>query len=155
MARTHGKGRVSIEGSRELQAVVVAIKQLDADTRKNIREQTRAVARPEWEKALAKRARWEQDRELIVRTARVTVSDQNVTVTAATQKRKALKGGATPFSEGKSFEFGHPTEKQLPPVVKGGRVFYRAAADMIPRILALWAQTAVRTAAEALEGGKR
>lgn len=147
--------RVSIYGLRELQAVVVAIKALDADTRKHIRAQTRAVARPEWTEALRRQAKSEQEHRLLVATSRVTVTDQGVQVTAATQKRKALKGGATPYSEGKSFEFGNSRYKQLPRDTKGGRVFYPAAAEMIPRLLALWAQTAVRAAAEALEGGKR
>lgn len=144
--------RIRIGNSRELQAVVVAISQLDAEVRKQIRTQTRAVARPEWEDALRKQATSEQEHKLLVRTSRVTVSDQSVQVTAATQKRKALRGGASPYSEGKSFEFGNSRYKQLPRDTKGGRVFYPAAAEMIPRILALWAQTAVRTAAEALEG---
>jgi hypothetical protein len=147
-------GRISTKESRELQAVVVAIKALDADTRKEIRTRTRAMARQEWTEALARRATSEQQRRLIVKTARVNVTDQGVQVTAATQKRGGLSGGATPYDEGKSFEFGNSKKKYLPPSRRQGYVFWPAAADMVPRLLALWAQTAVRTAMEALEGKK-
>jgi hypothetical protein len=147
--------RVSALGNAELRATVLAVKALDKDIRKNIRTQTRSVAGREWTEALRSEAKTVQQSRMLVKTARVRVSDQNVMVTSASSKRRALSGGATPFQHGKAFEFGsHKGHgRQLPPVKRGGYVFYPAAAEMIPRLLSLWSQTTFRTVAEALEGG--
>lgn len=89
---------------------------------------------------------------MLVATARVKVSDQNVTVTSASSKRKALSGGATPYRMGKAYEFGSRRVPGAKGTNRSGYVFYPAAAKMIPRLLALWSQTTFRVIAEALEG---
>lgn len=166
-------GRVSVLDSRELQATIFAIKAVPTELRKQIRQQTRAVAGKEWTRALAERSLDLPTSRMLVQTARIAVSDQNIKVRSATSKRKALSRGAIPVLHGKAFEFGtnrdkvrtyqsrrgqtrfkvtRHTARQMPPVTRGGRVFYPAVAEMVPRILALWTQTTVRTIGEALEG---
>jgi hypothetical protein len=91
---------------------------------------------------------------MLAQTARITVSDQSVRVRSASSKRKALSGGATPFEQGKGFEFGSNKThgRQMPRPRRRGYVFYPALAEMAPRIIALWVQTSVRVVYNALEG---
>lgn len=149
-------GRVSALGSPELRAIVLSLKQVERGIRKDIRTETRTIAVAQWQDELARRARTEQAARMLVRTARVKVSDQNVTLTSASSKRKALSGGATPYRMGKAWEFGSPrTDRQRygwPAPNRAGYVFYPAAAVIIPRLLALWGQIVFRRIAESLEG---
>lgn len=109
------------------------------------------------------------------KTARAAVSDRNVTLRAAATG-KPLRGGLD-FRERQwgAFEFGtsnrkrtttytatstkgkrytvhdRHTRRQLPVRRAKGWVFYPAAAEAIPRIAALYAQTAMRLLHEAIE----
>lgn len=145
---------VSVRQSAHLKATVLALKAAPKSIRADVRKQTRAVAGPEWMRALEAEATTVQESRMLVATARITVSDQSVKVTSAGSKRKALSGGATPIGQGKAFEFGSNKGhgRQLPPVRRGGYVFYPALAEMAPRIISLWVQTAVRVVHNALEG---
>ena len=93
-------------GSRELQAVILALRTLDRDTRKEIRTHVRTMARPEWQKALDENASGRPlEHQVLARTGRVRVSDQNVTLTSATVGR-ALEGGLQPKQDYHAVEFG-------------------------------------------------
>jgi hypothetical protein len=144
-------GRVSVLNSRELRATVTALKALPRELRKEIRIRTRNVAGPEWSKAMASAADTDQESRVLVKTARINVSDQNIRVRSASSRRKVLSGGLVPITGNKPIEFGN-RHKQFKPRNRRGYVFYPAAAEMIPRILALWVQTTFRTIAESLEG---
>lgn len=171
---------ISAYSSRELLAIIAALKAAPADWRRAIRSETRSVALKEWTTALERRAASVPEvstalvSATLVRTARVKVSDQNVTLTAASVGRK-LKGGLLPSEKWAGIEFGanreafteyratrggrafsvkRRTKRQLPPRARGGHVAYPAASEVIPRIAALWAQTVARSIHEALEGGR-
>lgn len=165
--------RIDVFKSRELLATIYAIRSIDKTLQKQIRTQTKQVAAPEWTKALAERADTRLEHRVIVGTSVVTVSNQNVRVQAA-GKGRALRGGLQPTRDYNAVEFGANTERatyqrrsrkgrmhsvtrvintQLKPHSGNrGYVFWPAAREMVPRMARLWAQTTVRTIANALEG---
>ena len=166
-------GRISIVASRPLRTVVTAMKRLPAENRKQIRTQTRLIIAPEWRKAVEAEAASALERRVIASTARVAVSDRNVTLRAAGSGR-ALRGGLVPNRDNRAVEFGggrerkatyasrsrrgktyqvtRHTQRQLPPFRRQGYVFYPAVAKMVPRIAALWAQTWARGFLDAKDG---
>lgn len=145
---------VSVRQSAHLRATVLALRAAPREIRADVRKQTRLVAVPAWRAALEQQATTVQQSRMLVNTARITVSDQSVRVRSASSKRRVLSGGATPYQHGKAFEFGSNRGhgRQLPAARRGGYVFYPALAEMAPRIISLWVQTAVRVVYEALEG---
>lgn len=164
--------RISVHSSRQLQAIILAGKQLDREVRSEIRKQNRQVIIPEWQKAVAEHASTRFEHRVLGSTARAQVSDQNVQLKAA-HIGKALAGGLKPSEIWWVAEFGanraqrrnyvgtrggksfpvrdRRTTQQLRPRNPKGFVVYPAAANIIPRIAALWAQTTVRTLHEMFE----
>ena len=170
--------RISVWNSRELLAVILAIRQAPREIQQQIRQQTKAITSEEWKRAMAEQASIvnaaRPTSRVLVQTARVSVSNQNVRLSSATVGRR-LKGGLNPKTDYAGFEFGgnpqkrttytatsrkgrrytvhnRHTARQLPRRNKKGWVFYPAAAHMVPRFAALFAQTTVRAIAEAFEG---
>lgn len=144
--------RISVFESRELQALIIVMKGLPREIAKQVRRQSRQVIEPEWRKALAEEAGdYRPGQRLFAQTGRVAVSDQNVTLKAATIGR-GLSGGLGP-SEWHAIEFGgdRDVSPHLRPRRRKGYVVFPAAAQIIPRIAALWAQTTVRTIHEEVE----
>lgn len=143
--------RISAHSSQEIQAVILATKAVDRELRKQIRQHTRQMVLPEWQKAVAEHAHTRLEQRVLGATARALVSDQNVTLKAAHIGR-SLSGGAKPPSIARGVEFGSGSgHKQFKSRNNRGYVFFPAAAGIIPRIAALWAQTAARTLHEAFE----
>lgn len=166
--------RISVYSSRELQGLIARLKTVDRETRKQIRQATKASAAPIWQQTITEHGTTRLEQRVLVKTARVTVSDQNVTLTSAGSARR-LPGGLIPNQDYHVVEFGAPdresfrpyearskagryftvnrrTRRQLRDRKRTGYVVYPAAADAIPRIAALWVQTAVRTLHELIEG---
>lgn len=166
--------RISTRASDELRATVQALKLMDRDLRKIIRQVTQSEMSPEWPKSLAQYTTTRLENAVLVQTARVSVSDQNVMLKSATVGRK-LAGGAKPSEiaravefganretrttyrarsrKGKSYSITRRTRRQFRPVKKNGYVVYQAAADLAPRFASLWVQTTVRQFHEAIEAG--
>lgn len=164
--------RVSAYSSRQLQAVIVALKHTDRDTRKQIRTQTKTIIDPIWRKTVAEHATTRLEQRVLAQTARVAVSDQNVTLKSAVVGKRLL-GGLNPKTDyaavefgaerghyrqyearsrkGRSFTVKRRTTMQLRDRKRTGHVVYPAASEVIPRLLALWAQTVARSLHEALE----
>lgn len=164
--------RISVSESRVLQALIAAMKTMDRETAKNIRRFTKSEMDPAWRQAVAEHARTSLDHAVLASTARLAVSDQNVTLKSASVGR-SLSGGLSPKADfaavefgvnrdktatytatsrkGKPFKVTRHTQRQMPPRVRKGRVVYPAAADIIPRLASLWVQTVVRTFHEQLE----
>lgn len=162
--------RISAYSSKQLQAVIQASKQIDRELRKQIRQHTREVVRPEWERAVREHASTRLEHRVFGSTARAQVSDQNVQLQAA-KIGKALSGGLKPSLNyapvefgaglrqqtyttqraGKTFTVKRTTGRQFRPPKRQGYVVYPAAANIIPRIAALWVQTTARTIHEAFE----
>lgn len=147
--------RVSATASPALRATILAIKTVDRDVRRDVRQQTKAVAAPAWQRALDHAAHTVQETRTIADTAKITVSDQNVRVRAGAGRRRVLSGGATPAGTARGFEFGSARRKQFKRFNRRGYVFYPAVVEMGPRILALWTQTTLRRIHLALEGSSR
>jgi len=166
-------GFVSVLDSRELRATLYAIKAAPTAIRKDVRQETRAVIGKEWNRALREQSATVPQSRVLVDTARVRVSDQQVVLTSAASKRKVASGGLVPFDAGKGMEFGagrnrvrsyrshrrgttftvkRHTTRQMPRIRRTGYVVYPAFAEVAPRALALWVQTTVRVIANALEG---
>lgn len=145
---------VSVRQSAQLKATVLALQAAPREIRGDVRKQTRAVAAPEWKAAMERNATTVQQTRMLVATARITTTDMTVRVRSAGSRRKALSGGATPVQYGRAWEFGarRPHGRQLPRARPSGYVFYPALAEMAPRIISLWVQTAMRVVHNALEG---
>lgn len=170
--------RISVWNSRELLATILAIRQAPTEMQKQIRQQTKTITSEEWKRAMGEHASTVNaarvTSRVLVQTARVAVSNQNVRLSSATVGRR-LKGGLEPKVHYYALEFGanpdtrttytatsrkgrkftvhqRHTARQLPRRLKAGWVFGPAVADMVPRIAALWVQTTVRVIAEAFEG---
>lgn len=164
--------RISVFESKELQATLLALRGFDKDLKKQIRTHTKRIAQPQWQKSVREHAETRLEQRVLADTARVQVSDQNVMLRSAHIGR-ALTGGLKPSENWAGVEFGGDQEKastysatsrtgtsykvtrrtrrQLRPRKKTGYAVFPAAADMIPKIAALWVQTTVRTFHETLE----
>lgn len=146
--------RIDARSSRELQALILSVRRANKAVQAEIRTHTKTMAAPEWQKAVAEQALSRFEHVVLVSTARVTVSNQNVTLKAGGLAKK-LSGGGRAYEVAKGAEFGSGQArrtKQFRPFNRKGYVVYPAAAGIIPRLAALWAQTAARTFYEALEG---
>lgn len=162
--------RIDIRGSRELQDVVIALKNSDADVRSAIRAQTKSALTTPWLQAIQKRAHTRLESRVIASTATVAVSDQNIRIQSAAKGRK-LSGGLQPKVDYGPVEFGafhakktytrkgHRVTRNTTAQFKGrdrsGIVFYDAAREMIPRLASLWVQTVVKTYADIFDGKGR
>jgi hypothetical protein len=164
--------RISAFSSPELQATLLALHGFDKDLKKQIRAQTKLHAQPMWQEAVNGNVTTRLEARVLGQTARVQVSDQNVTLRAA-HIGKSLSGGLNPKTQWAAVEFGadikakrtytatsstgrnytvkRRTSAQLRPRRRKGYVVYPAAQEVIPRLAALWAQTTVRTFHESLE----
>lgn len=159
--------RIDVQGSRELQDVILALKNSDAETRRAIRTFTKAEITRPWLEAINKEAGDILERRVIAATATVAVSDQNIRIQSAAKGRK-LSGGLQPKLDYGPVEFGAAGKKksymrkghrvtrnttaQFKPRNRKGYVFFPAARLMIPRLARLWVQTVVKTYADIFEG---
>ncbi|WP_295012493.1 hypothetical protein [uncultured Microbacterium sp.] len=163
--------RLDVLKSRELLATIYAIRSLDKTIQKMIRQETKSIAAPEWTKALTKRANTALEQQVIVNTAVVSVSNQNVRAQSA-NKGRPLSGGLNPKTDYPAVEWGADDDTQVYErrSRKGGmhsvkrhtaRQFKRRSSgyvwgptvqEMIPRLARLWVQTTVRTIANAIDG---
>jgi hypothetical protein len=176
---------VSALASREIRAVLLALKQAEPEIRKAVNNQSKQVILPVWRQEIAEatslsggktqRARF----KVLSSTAKVTVGNKGVTLTAATTG-KPLSGGLDGKTYWYALEFGatqralrtvRSTSKlgkhyvmknrdihaQLDPRNYGGKTraqgysFYPAARETVPRILSLWVQTSVKTLIDIVE----
>lgn len=165
--------RVSAYSSRELLLVLRGLRNVDKETKKHLRSNLKGMALEAWKQALARHADTRLEHRVLVDTARVRVSDQNVRLTSASLSR-SLTGGLKPSQSYGPVEFGaspRPGATESVRNKKGtqfertrdpnrpfkkpnrrGYVVYPSAASVIPRILAMYVQTFVRAIHEALEG---
>lgn len=162
--------KIDVHSSRELQALILSIRQANKEVQAQIRRHTKPMAQSAWQKGLSQEAMTSFEHRVLVDTARVSVSNQNVRLKAGSLARKLSGGGRardlakqaefgaglkriqyTGRRGGKSFPVTRTSGGQFRPWKKTGHVAYPAAARIIPRIAALWTQTAVRTFHEALE----
>jgi len=167
--------RIDARSSRELRAILAALKGADREIQQQIRQQTKRAIVPDWQRALAREASSLPQHKVLATTGTASVSNQNVKLASATKGRR-LSGGLSPREQFGAYEFGakvkrstytqrsrkgksyrvtRTTGRQFPAYNAKGLVFYPAVKRMVPRVASLWAQITVRVIAEALEGKGR
>lgn len=169
---------VSALASREIRALLLALKQAEPTIRKEVNNRSKLAVTEIWKQELASTAAGafgKQQRaraKVLVNTAKATVGNRGVTLTSATTGRP-LKGGLNPKTQWHALEFGgdkrvrtvsstsklgrsykltRDVNAQLDPRKQGGYVIWPTVATTTPRILSLWIQTAVKTLVELVEG---
>lgn len=162
---------ISVFGSREIRAVVLAIKLASRDLRNDLNRATRETMNPVWRSLVEQHAVTPLDRAVIAKGARILPGNPPVAVAATSRRR--LKGGLVPADKWHAVEFGadrdktttydrksprgtvhsvtRHTARQLPDRRRDGRVAFRAFAEIAPRMVALWVQLVVKKYAEAAE----
>lgn len=164
--------RLDVLKSRELLATIYALRAIDKTLATQIRRHVKAIGQPEWSKALAERADSKLEHRVLVDTAVLSVSNQNVRLQSAS-KGRALKGGLQPKTQYAPVEYGAAAKKvtyqrrsqkgkthsvtrntraPFKAPRRGGHVFGPASKSMVPRFASLFVQTTVKTIANALEG---
>ena len=162
--------QISVFESPQLQGVILALAGMDRELAAQLRKATKTVTLNEWRSAVAHEALTLFEQRVLVASARVAVRNNNVSLRSG-QLAKKLSGGAPTYALTPGVEFGagvHPIKSHSSKGKtytrssgsvfrkrnKAGYVVYPAAAEVIPRIAALWVQTVVRTFHEAIGGGR-
>lgn len=163
-------GRISLLVSRDLQTLVQVARGLDREVAARLRKHTRAEAEPVFQEEVRGRVTTRLETRVISDTARVAVSDMNVTLKTATIGKvhgvpaSVLApgtefGGVAAKTVTSTSKRGKSYTRRMGRVFKqprsGGYVFHPAVRDVIPRMASLWMQTARRTVAEEFEKGAR
>lgn len=166
--------RVDVSTSDQLADVVASLKELDGKLSDQIGMQTRRFgAGRDWQQAIDARVKGHLQQKVLGDTATVLPAAANLTLQAGNASGRLQGGradGSSTFSGlARVLEFGTDRDKVSAYMVRGkvrhrhasrampyarpkGNVVYPAAQKVIPGIVSLWVQTAVRTIAEALEG---
>jgi hypothetical protein len=162
-----GSGRISLLIDSPLRTVTLAMRGLDGEVRKQINSHTKRNAEPMWKEATRANADNRLQTRVLADTARVGVTDLNVTLRAGGAGRlssgtstgilsAAVAFGANPGKliatrsrAGRQYKRKQGAAFNRPR--RGGYVVYPAAREVIPRIASLRVQTVIRTVHEAIE----
>lgn len=165
---------LSVRGSRELQAVVLAMKAMRREIRNDINRATREVMNPVWRGLIEKRAKLQIERRTLGTGVRVAAGNPPALLAAGS--RRALSGGLVPAEQWQAIEFGvgnhqerttytrrsknggthrvtRRTKAQFLPRNPKGYVVWPAVEEIAPRLASLWVQLVVRKVHEAVEKG--
>ncbi|TDE91588.1 hypothetical protein EXU48_15695 [Occultella glacieicola] len=170
---------LSVEDHRELQAAVLALKAAPRALRTAINKTTRETMNPEWKALVSANASGLRNPGSRVLTSGAKIKAGNPPVAQAAQSRRGIGEGKrlVPNEHYFLWEFGvgnpekvstytrksknggthqvrRRTNRGKPRLVKAGRVFYPAFAELAPRMVSLWVQTIVKIYADALEGNR-
>lgn len=149
--------QLDVRRSPSLTAAIQVMTTMPREAAKETRKYSKAVIAPEWKKALsaeAPAAEIFQDR--LVKPSTVYVGDSGVRLVAGKGALvRQTEFGAAREKFNTYRRDGHNvtrrTQRQFWNYRDEGHVVYPAAADIIPRIAALWVQTIYRTVAETIE----
>ena len=148
--------------------MLLAVRRVPAEVRKQINQHTRTAADPIWREEIRVGAATRIEQRVLVDTSRVGVTNRNVLLRSG--QVGSLRSGTPVNRLAAVAEFGMNAGKtvtqksrkgtrytrKLGPVYRtpkrGGGPVYSAVARSIPRVGALWVQTAVRTVLDALDG---
>jgi hypothetical protein len=162
--------RLDVRSSRELQAMVLALRGMDRELRSRITRATRGMVEPAWREELNASGPNRLQRRVLVDTARTSVSASALTLKAGTVGRvrrgvpaselaRPVEFGADPNLRTKYRRQGHPVTRRtrvgLGPIRAKGKVVYPALDRFVPRAASLMVQTTVRLMHEAFEGKVR
>ncbi|MCM3779863.1 hypothetical protein [Microbacterium hydrocarbonoxydans] len=163
-------GRISLLIDSPLRDLLIALRAVPAEARKNVTAYTRKEAEPIWVEETRGRAETRLQQRALVNTARVGVATRNIYLrsggigklssgTAVPTVAFGAEFGANPekvitqrSKKGKSYNrrlgnaFGAPR--------RGGNVVYPAALEAIPRITSVAIQSAYRSLLDAFDGKK-
>lgn len=165
---------MSVRGSDELRAVVLALKVVDRSVAKDIRAATVGMS-PTWAGQVSSHARSRRDERILVTGARIAGGNPPAALAGSSSRR--MRGGGRPNELAGGQEFGSKsrsvkrsystrsprgtvytvkrrTQAGLPPSSPAGRVVFPAVADIGPRMVALWVQLVVRKVYDATGTGR-
>lgn len=168
---------ISVTGSRELQAAVLAMKAADRDLRREINRATRETMNPVWRQAIADNLAGRDHVTSRVIDNGVRIAAGNPPAAKAAQSKRGLgrQKRLIPAEHWAWFEFGtgnpqkysrylrrnrkrggtHQVNRRasrgLPRFTKRGRVAHPAFAHVAPRMVSLWAQLIVKKYMDAAE----
>lgn len=156
-------GSISLLVSKDMRALVTVTQNLDREVAKQLRRHTRTVAQKAFQEEIESRASTRQERKVLASTARVAVSDTNVTMRTATIGKTSTGTPASTLAA--PVEFGASPDRlqgmkgytrrmgtRFRPPRRKGYVFFPAAGESSARLAALWFQTVYRTVADEIEG---
>jgi hypothetical protein len=157
---------IDSKSSAQLKAVILALDGAEKVIQTQVRNNTKRMAQPEWQKALKKEAVTPLQNRVLASTGRVKVDNRGVTLAAGGLSRKVSGGFQSDPKMPRIIEFGanrnavetyrshspkgksHPvtrhTQRQLSWQDNKGTVVYPAATPLVGRFVSLWVQTTVR-----------
>lgn len=163
-----GIGRISLLIDSPLRSMLIAMRTVPDEVRKQIAAQTKSEAQPIWFEEVRDGAGRRVQQRVLVDSARVGVTQRNVFLRSGAVG--TLRSGTPVSALANAAEFGMSANKEIttrsrkgtvytrrggtafPPPRRGGYVVYPAASRSIVRFAKLWIQTAVRTMLDAFDG---
>lgn len=170
---------LSVKGSRELQAVVLALKSVETELRPEMYRRTREKILPDWAGGIQEKINAKPyakvNTALLMKGTRVAVGTQGVDVLAAQSTRPVSRGSTlTPKQNWAAAEFGTKPRKAtirgrrgdtrydyqrtimtgFLPNNRKGKFAFRTAEEIVTRSVAMWVQTVVQVMNEAVEKGE-
>jgi hypothetical protein len=167
---------ISAWDSKEVKAVIFALKGANTELRRVIYKRTREKILPEWRDALAdqiSQGRYDAlGYALIMKSTRVEVGTENIALWASTSTKKVTRGGLVPARDYYMYEYGGTPHKGevkgrrgnttyyytrmlgtgLPPRTKYGRGAQKAGNKIGMRAVALWIESVVQIYNDAFRG---
>lgn len=170
---------LSVKGSKQLQAVVLALKTVEPKLRPEMYARTRSKILPDWTTGIQEKINakpYAAVNTALMKGQRVAVGTQGVSVLAAQSNRPVRPGSTlTPSKNWAAAEFGTKPREALIrgrrgdtqyayrrkimtgflPNNRKGKFAFRQAEEIVSRSVAMWVQTVVQVISEAVEeGGK-
>jgi len=170
---------LSVKGSKQLQAIVLALKTVEPTLRPEMYARTRSKILPDWTTGIQEKINakpYAKVNTALMKGQRVAVGTQGVSVLAA-QSNKAVRPGSTltPSKNWAAAEFGTKPREELIrgrrgstqysyrrkimtgflPNNRKGKFAFRQAEEIISRSVAMWVQTVVQVISEAVEEGEK
>lgn len=170
---------LSVKGSKELQAVILALKTVEPKLRPEMYSRTRQHILPDWTGKIQERVNakpYTKVNTALLKGQRVAVGTQGVSVLAAQSIRPVRDGSTlTPANNWAAAEFGTKPKEVLIQGRRGnkryaykrkimtgflpnnrkGKFAFRVAEEIIHRSVAMWVQSVVQVISEAVEEGSK
>lgn len=165
-----GNGRISLLIDSPLRDLLIALRAVPAEARKNVTTYSRKYAEPIWTEETRDRAATRLQQRALVDTARVGVATRNIYLRSGGVGK--MSSGAPVTSVAFGAEFGANPDKVVAQTSRkgkgyrrrlgggfgsprrGGNVVYPAARESIPRITSVVIQSAYRALLDAFDGKK-
>lgn len=164
------QGRISLLIDSPLRDLLVALRAVPAEARKQVTTHTRKTSEPIWFEETRERATTRLQQRALVNSARVGVATRNIYLRSGAVGK--LSSGTPVSTVAFGAEFGANPDKKVTQRSRkgerytrrlgnafgaprrGGNVVYRAAKDAIPRITSVAIQSAYRALLDAVDGKK-